>query len=44
MGLGAEPQTYRGPNGVRRWFDSFDADTHDLPLAYAPEIGELGLG
>lgn len=22
-GMGVEPRTYRGPDGVRRWFDSF---------------------
>lgn len=30
VGLGAEPQTYRGPNGVRRWFDSFDEIMDDI--------------
>ena len=22
--LASEPDTYRGPDGIRRWFDSFD--------------------
>jgi ketosteroid isomerase-like protein len=34
--MGAEPQTYRGPEGFRRWFDSFSeimeirVESHDL--------------
>src|SRR5262245_7535938 len=35
--LASEPDTYRGPDGIRRWFDSFDEvmdeirwDTHDF--------------
>jgi ketosteroid isomerase-like protein len=30
IGLAAEPQTYRGRDGVRRWFSSFDEVMDDV--------------
>jgi ketosteroid isomerase-like protein len=42
--LASEPDTYRGPEGVRRWFDSFDEVMEGIrwdPRAFHEEHGRV---
>lgn len=42
--LASEPDTYRGPEGVRRWFDSFDEVMDGIrwdPRAFHEEHGRV---
>ena len=42
--LASEPDTYRGPEGVRRWFDSFDEVMEGIrwdPRAFHEEQGRV---
>jgi ketosteroid isomerase-like protein len=42
--LASEPDTYRGPDGVRRWFDSFDEVMDGIrwdPHAFHEEQGRV---
>jgi ketosteroid isomerase-like protein len=43
IGLAAEPQTYRGRDGVRRWFSSFDEVMDDVRVE-ADFVEELADG
>jgi ketosteroid isomerase-like protein len=41
--LASEPDTYRGPDGIRRWFDSFDEVMEEIrwePHGFQ-EVGDL---